>query len=102
MIFFPEKVYKINSDDHPWINHKIKCLDRKRKRLYRKKRKSVKWFEMNKLYKHEVKLAKQKFYKNIISDLKQKKPGQWFSALKRISSYNDNKKGDFIIDEISQ
>ena len=27
--FFPEKIKKIQSDDHPWICHKLKQLDRK-------------------------------------------------------------------------
>ena len=29
--FFPEQVRKVNSDDQPWISHKLKLLDRKRK-----------------------------------------------------------------------
>ena len=37
---FPEKTHRISSDDQPWINHKLKTLDRKRKREYNKHRKS--------------------------------------------------------------
>ena len=37
---FPEKTSKINSDDSPWITQKLKKLDRKRKRIYNKERKS--------------------------------------------------------------
>ena len=29
---FPEKARKVNSDDQPWISHKLKTMDRKRKR----------------------------------------------------------------------
>ena len=36
---FPEKIRKINSDDQPWISHKLKQMDRKRKRIYHKERK---------------------------------------------------------------
>ena len=99
--FFPEKVLKINSDDQPWISHKIKQIDRNRKRLYRKQGKSIRWQYYNKLYKAEIKLAKQNFYKKMISDLKQKKPGQWYSALKRISNFNENKSNQYNIEEIA-
>ena len=40
--FFPEKIRKVNSDDQPWISHKLKLLDRKRKRIYQKERRSEK------------------------------------------------------------
>ena len=60
---FPEKVRKIQSDDQPWICHKLKQLDRKRKRLYRKERRSEGWSKLNKLFKKEVKSAKSNFYK---------------------------------------
>ena len=35
---FPEKERTVNSDDQPWITHKLKLLDRKRKRIYHKER----------------------------------------------------------------
>ena len=37
----------------------------------------------------------------MISDLKQKKPGQWYSALKRISNFNENKSNQYNIEEIA-
>ena len=37
---FPEKTRRINSDDQPWVTFKLKKLDRKRKRLFHKERKS--------------------------------------------------------------
>ena len=40
---FPEKTRKINSDDTPWMTQKLKRLDRKRKRVYNKQRKSEQW-----------------------------------------------------------
>ena len=97
---FPEKVRTITSDDQPWICHKLKILDRKRKRIYRKERRSEKWKKMDKLFKNEVKNAKSQFYKKSVADLKQKKPGQWYSWLKRVSSY-DQKNDQVNIDEIS-
>ena len=70
---FPEKLQKLSNVDQPWINHKLKILDRKRKRIYRKERRSEKWKSMDKLFKQEVKSAKNKFYKEKIEDLKTKK-----------------------------
>ena len=98
--FFPEKVRKISNDDQPWISHRLKVLDRKRKRLYRKERRSEKWKTMDKFFKKEVKSEKAKFYQKTVEDLKTKNPGQWYSCLKKITSYDQ--KGDRItIDEIS-
>ena len=39
---FPEKIIKINSDDQPWITFKLKKLDRRKKRVDSKERKSEK------------------------------------------------------------
>ena len=97
---FPEKIRKISSDDQPWISHKLKVLDRKRKRIFHKERRSENWKQMNKLFKNEVKVAKATFYKKTVADLKQKNPGQWYSCLKRITS-NDQMSQQVNIDEIS-
>ena len=51
---FPEKIRKYNSDDQPWISHKLKILDRKRKRIYNKERRSEKWKVFDKLFKQET------------------------------------------------
>ena len=67
---------------------KLKKLDRKRKRVFHIERRSERWKNLNKSFKQEVKLAKKLFYKNTIADLKEKSPGQWYSALKRITSSN--------------
>ena len=56
--FFPEKTLKINSDDQPWITHKLKALDRKRKREFHKNRRSEKWKSLNKVFKQHVKVEK--------------------------------------------
>jgi len=80
---FPEKLRKISSDDQPWMTFKLKQLDRRKKRIFHKKRKSEKFKMLDKFFKNEVKLAKQNFYKKNIADLKTKKPGQWYSSLKK-------------------
>ena len=55
---------------------------------------------MNKQFKNEVKHEKAKFYKTKIQDLKQKKPGQWYSWLKRVST-NDQTRDQMNIDDIN-
>ena len=67
---FPEKKRKIMSDVDPWISHKLNKLDRKRKRLYRKERRSEKWRNLEKLFKKELKSAKATFYKQTVAELK--------------------------------
>ena len=89
--YFPEKTCKVNSDDQPWITFKLKKLDRKRKRVYRKERRSKRWKEIDSNFKEEVKIAKKNFYKNSIEDLKKKNPGQWYQCLKKLSSYDQLK-----------
>ena len=82
---FPEKNRKISSDDAPWMTQKLKRLDRKRKRAYQKHRKSEKWKNLDKDFKKAVKDQKENFYKDMIADLRQKNPSQWYSSLKRIT-----------------
>ena len=98
---FPEKVRCFTSEDQPWITHRLKLLDRKKKRVYHKERRSEKWKHLNKQFKKEVSLAKAKFYEDIVSDLKLKKPHQWYSALKRISSSEPVIGDKVVVDEIS-
>ena len=97
---FPEKIRKISSDDQPWVTFKLKKLDRRRKRIYHKERKSEKWKNLDKIFKKEAKLAKSQFYKNTVADLKQKKPGQWYSCLKKMTSHDQLKTEQSHVDEI--
>ena len=61
--FFPLKTRKIQSDDQPFITHKLKQMDRKRKRVFNKERKSEKYKKLKKMFKKEHKSAKASFYK---------------------------------------
>ena len=92
---------KIQSDDQPWISQKLKKLDRRRKRLYRKERRSVNWRKLDKLFKNGVKCAKADFYKQTVAELKLQKPGQWYQCLKKITSFDQLKNDRQIVDEIS-
>ena len=98
--FFPEKIRRICNEDQVWITHKLKLLDRKRKRVFHKERRSEKWKSLNKLFKQEIKSAKSQFYRKTVADLKQKSPGQWYSSLKRITSM-DQQDDQINVDEIS-
>ena len=97
---FPIKTRKISSDDQPWVTHKLKQMDRQKKRVYNKERKSLKWKKMDKIFKKEVKLAKSVFYEKKVADLKLKKPSQWYSCLKQITSQDQHKKEQPNVDEI--
>ena len=76
--FFPEKTLKVSSDDQPWISHKLKAMDRRRKREYYKNRKSDKWHILDKVFKTNVKTAKKEFYKKMMSDLTSKTTSKLF------------------------
>ena len=84
------------------MTQKLKNLDRRRKRIYRKERRSEKWFYLNKLFKKEVKRAKYDFYKKVVEDLKDKKPGQWYQCLKKITSFDQQKYSQPYVAEISK
>ena len=49
----------------------------------------------------KCKEAKSSFYQNMIKDLKTKNPSQWYSMLKRMSSYDQGKAEDIVVTEIS-
>ena len=98
---FPEKTRKINSDDQPWVSFKLKQLDRRRKRLYRKERKSENWRRLEKMFRKEMKSAKADFYKKSVADLKLSKPGQWYKCLKRITSHDQQKNEQPNVDQIN-
>ena len=53
------------------------------------------------MFKKELKCAKANFYRNKVSDLKTKKPGQWYASLKRLNSYDQLKNDQPTVDEIN-
>ena len=82
------------------MTQKLKKLDRRRKRVYHKQRRSEKWKLLDRNFKTEVKSAKENFYTNMISDLRTKNPSKWYSSLKRISAY-DQRSEKVVIQEIN-
>ena len=97
---FPQKEIKVTSDNAPWCNSKVRKLKRLKGREFNKHRSSVKWASLNKLYKLSLSEAKQKYYKNIIKDLKISNPSQWYSKLKRICTYDQDRYDPIICSEI--
>ena len=89
--FLPLKKRKISSDDQTFCNAEMKRLKRLKTREFKKNRRSVKWRQLNKRYKKEVKSAKKNYYKKMVKDLKNSKPSQWYSKLKRLCSYDQQK-----------
>ena len=99
--FFPRKTRKVSSDDKPWFSSKLKSLDRKRKRTYRKEKKSEKWRKHDLEFKIEMKEAKRNFYKKEVAHLKLQKPGNWYKCLRRITSLDQHRDEDLHVEEIS-
>ena len=99
--FCPEKVRKIASDDQPFFTDHLKRLDRKRRREFRKNRRSAKYKRLHKIFKKKVKEAKKKFKENMIDDVLTARSAQWYSKLKRISNFEQNKFEQLQVDEIS-
>ena len=98
---FPEKTRKVNSDDQPWISHKLKTIDRARKREYSKHRRSEKWKILNSDFKKGVKCAKKSFYQKMMSELMSKNSSQWYSSVKRITSHDQQKFDKIIVPELN-
>ena len=66
-------------------------MDRRIKREYTKHKKSPKWTELREKYLSECTKAKERYYENIVEDLKISNPSQWYSKLKRMSSHDQTK-----------
>ena len=98
--FLPQKNRIISSDDQPFCNEEMKYLKRLKSREFSKNRKSLKWRDLNKRYEKSVKKAKKSFYKTFVKDLKFSKVGQWYSKLKRICSYDQQKAEPTIVESI--
>ena len=96
---FPIKSFRIRDDDCPWMTKSLKKLDRLRKREFYKNRKSPKWERLNAAFQAKSKEEKQRYFTNIVSDLKTSNVSQWFSKVKRMSGQEDSR-SDFTVDEL--
>ena len=97
----PEKVIKVASEDEPWYSDSLKKLDRRRRREYNKNRRSSKYIELSRLYQEKLSKTKKKYKRDMIDDLKSAKSGEWYSHLKRMTRYDQNKTEIVQVEEIS-
>ena len=99
--FLPEKRRVIASDDDPWVTEDVKKLNRHRQREYRKNKNSNKYQEINWSYKKKLRDAKKKFKQRMIDNVKDSNKSQWYSKLKWISNYDQQKKELINVEEIN-
>ena len=99
--FLPEKTVKIASNDEPWISEDVKKWNRRRLREYSQNMKSPKYQEIAKIYQKKLKEAKFKFKRKVIDDLKESNKSQWYSKLKWISNFDQQKKELITVEEIN-
>ena len=98
----PPKTVNFSSADSPWITPQIKGEIRKRQREFQKNRQSEKYKQINLKVLKLVKTAKCKYSSNFVEDLKSSDSKQWYSKLKRISSYNSHLLEPIQVSEISE
>ena len=99
--YMPEKTMTFSSDDQPFFTPELKTLDKRRKQEYRRHRRSFKWRALNRQFKDKLAAAKSSFYEKKIKDLKEGEPGQWYSKLKRLCSFDQEKSAEILCEEIS-
>ena len=86
---FPTKILKVCSEDKPWISKELKELHRSVKREYFKHKKSEKWEKLNQNYLKRCSVEKEKYYKNMVSDLKLSNSSKWYSKVKRMTGKSE-------------
>ena len=77
---------KISSKDKLFINAELKRIDRQKNREYLKKGKTEKYLKLKKDFDSKYKEAAKKYLNKNLEDLREVKPGQAFSVLKRMGS----------------
>ena len=98
--FFPEKTRIISSDDQPFYTKKLEKLKRRKCREFHKNRKSDKWKKMNNEYEIELSEAKKNFYRKKIQNLIKSKPAKWFQELKKLTSTDQIRSEEIVIEDI--
>ena len=86
---FPTKTLKVCPEDQPWISKELKKLHRSIKREFFKHKQSEKWEQLNQQFTEKCSIEKEKYYQNMVSDLKTSNPGKWYSKVKRMSGQSD-------------
>ena len=91
---------KFTSEDQVWATSEIKEISRRKSKEFFKHRKSPKWKQLKSLLDEKCEIARKAYYTNIVSDLKSSNPGQWYSKLKRMTSYDTLKSEEVMVDSI--
>ena len=97
---FPAKVIKVCSEDKPWITAEVKNLNRKMKREFTKNKKSKKWVRLKEAYEAKCQIAKERYYSNIVEDLKLSNPSKWYSKVKHMAGKGQDKEDQILVDEL--
>ena len=98
--FCPEKKRKLSSDDCPWFTEQLKKLDRKKRREYNQNRRSQKYLRLKRIFDRKVLKEKKLFKSRMIDEVMIAHDSQWYSALKRISNYGQEKGEPLQVEEI--
>ena len=97
---FPTKTIKLCSEDKPWVTKSVKELHRKMTREYSKNKKSKKWSELKEEFRLLCRKEKEKYYRNIVADLKTSNPSQWYSKVKRMAG-KENTGHEICVEELT-
>ena len=97
---FPIKTLKVCDDDQPWVSKSLKRLDRLRKREFFKHKQSEKWSLLNQQFEEKCEEEKEKYYTNIVSDLKESNISQWYSKVKRMAGQDQQNTADITVNEL--
>ena len=97
---FPEKILKVCDEDKPWISAEIKQLDRQMKREFCKHKKSQKWHQLKSSFETKCEKQKEKYYDNMVHDLKTSNPGKWYSKVKRMAGIQSDVGKQIILEDL--
>ena len=84
--FCPLKQLRLSSKDLPFMTSELKRLKRQKMREYIKRGKSKKYIELLKLFKNKFKYQAKKFLDRNMDALRDSKPGQAYSVLKKLGA----------------
>ena len=97
---FPTKSVKVCDEDKPWVGKEVKALHRQMTREFYKNQKSEKWVKLKEKYLLKCASEKEKYYNNIVSDLKSSNPSKWYSKVKRMAGQDLPQSQENCIEEL--
>ena len=83
---FPLKTIRTSATDKPFITVELKKLDRKKKKEYRKRGKSMKYLKLRQEFQIKYKKAAKKYIEKNSTALKHENPGKAFATLKKMGA----------------